>query len=314
MGERISLRTYLGIAVLVPVLTLLAMFPLASTQFFMHISRRAMWHATEYRFVMGRQDCDVVIFGDSTGMVDVDPHLLEARTGWKTCNLALPYMVTSVMGTEVLDRYLAQNKPPRFLVLHLSPGHLHRPYLDEDNGVVDGWLELDAHESHGKAAWFFLSHAKKSFYFAAEVLRQFLTTNRATHPDFTQQTYSKDIAALRADDGWFPQNGTYWPAVCDPVIGTEQYDRSYLDRMVARYSRPGTQVVVWAGPARTCDARLQSYRKGLASLHLPDLRVYPPNMFSDAYHLNREGAERNTESLIKALLADNSQQQSSATK
>lgn len=301
-ARRARYGVYIAIVLLLPFLSLAAMFPLAASPFFMHVSRRTMWHATEYRFLMGRQDCDVVIFGDSSGMIGVSPAVIEARTGWKTCNLGLPYMVTALSGTRVLDDYLARNKAPRFIVFHYGPGHLRPPALDETNGIIDGWLEVATHEPHSKALRLFLAHPEYDLDFAIEVWRQFFTPSKLVRPDFTGQTYARDMAGLAKNRGYFPRSGTAWEVVCDPQYGNLRFDAAYLRSLVERYSRGGTQAMVWVGPARSCDARNAQYKAGAEALGLRAPDVYPQTLFSDAYHVNMEGAERNSEALAEALL------------
>ena len=285
---------YLAWLLLVPLLVLLLTFPLAASQSFLHISRRPLWHATHYRYVMPpRQDCDVVIAGDSSGMIGVDPQALEARSGWKTCNLALPYVGTAIAGTRVLDDYLAHNQAPRFIVFHFSGNHLRHPQIDEDNGIVDAWLMADEHFPAAEAAQLFAAHPLDTLRFVTAVWKEFLATKQILRPDWSGASYRQSMQVQAEERGWLPERGTTPEVVCGWQPSAIHTERAYLDALKARYSRGGTKAVVWANPARDCDQHLSEYRANAAALGLAPAQVYDRSLFFDAFHLNTEGAARN---------------------
>ncbi len=295
-------RYYLAVVLLTPLLGIVLTIPLAGSQGFLRISRRTLWHATEYRFIAPpHRNCDVVIAGDSSGMIGVDPHALEAGTGWTTCNLALPYIGTALVGTRVLDDYLAHNRPPRFIVFHLNDDHLHRPVLDEDNGIVDGLLMADEHFPFVERLRLFVFHPLQSLRFVASVWKEFLATQPILRPDWTGNSYERDMREQHAERGWMPEAGTTQSIVCGwqpPQVWT---DAAYLRELTARYTRNGTQVVIWANPARDCDKFLSVYRRNALALGLPPTVVYDRSLFFDAFHLNTEGAARNATELAAYL-------------
>jgi hypothetical protein len=293
---------YLALVLLLPMLAFFLTFPLAASQGFQRISRRPLWHATQYRFILPpRQNCDVVIAGDSSGMIGVDPHALEARTGWKTCNIGLPYIGTALAGTRVLDAYLAQNRPPRFIVFHLSGNHLHAPILDEDNGIIDGWLMVDEHFPPGEKLRIFVRHPLDTLRFIAAVWKEFLATKPILRPDWTGGAYRTDMARQIVDRGWMPQQGTTPDVVCAWRAPKPQTDRSWLDSVTLRYTRGGTRAIVWTNPARDCDDRIAQYQKNARELGLLPTAVYSRTLFADAFHLNTEGAARNATELANYL-------------
>ncbi len=294
--------SYLAVLLLIPVLALLLTFPFAASQAFLRISRRPLWHATHYRYIMPPdQDCDVVIAGDSSGMIGVDPHALESRTGWKTCNMALPYVGTAVAGTRVLDGYLAHNRPPRFIVFHLSGNHLRRPRIDEDNGIVDAWLMADEHFAAGEAARLFVTHPRNTLRFASAVWKEFLATQQILRPDWSGAIYRRDMQEQAQERGWMPEHGTTADVVCGWQAAAIYTERGYLDALEAHYTRGQTQAVVWANPARDCDQHIAEYRQNAATHGLAPAQVYDRSLFFDAFHLNTDGAARNATALAAYL-------------
>jgi len=295
---------YLALLLLLPAVILLFTFPFAASQTFLNVSRRPLWHATHYRYILPpNQNCDVVIAGDSSGMIGVDPHVLEARTGWKTCNLALPYVGTAVAGTRVLDDYLARNRPPRFIVFHFSGNHLRRPQVDEDNGIVDAWLMADEHFPVGEAARLFVSHPLNTLRFVAAVWKEFLATKQILRPDWSRATYRSHMQEQVQERGWMPERGTTPEVVCGWQAGAIRTESAYLDGLRGRYTRGQTQAVVWANPARDCDQHIPDYQQNSAALGLAPAQVYDRALFFDAFHLNTEGAARNAAALADYLRA-----------
>jgi hypothetical protein len=234
-------------------------------------------------------------------MIGVDPHALEARTGWKTCNIGLPYIGTALAGTRVLDAYLAQNRLPRFIVFHLSGSHLHAPILDEDNGIIDGWLMVDEHFPPGEKLRIFARHPLDTLRFVAAVWKEFLATKPILRPDWTGGAYRTDIGRQIADRGWMPQQGTTREVVCAWQVSKLQTDRSWLDSLTARYTRAGTRAIIWTNPARDCDDRIAQYQKNARALGLVPTAVYSRTLFADAFHLNTAGAARNATELADYL-------------
>jgi hypothetical protein len=303
-GQAPHFRRYLAVVLLLPLAAFLLTFPLAASQAYLRISRRQLWHATHYRFVQpAQQNCDLVIAGDSSGMIGVDPHFIQARTGWTTCNLGLPYIGTALAGTRVLDDYLAHNRPPRFIVFHLSNNHLRRPALDEDNGVVDGWLMVDEHFLFTEKLRIFAGHPLNTLRFVSAVWKGFLATKPILRPDWSGATEREDMARQQAEHGWMPQPGTAAEVVCDWQDRDIQADRRYLDALIQRYSLGPTRAVIWTNPARDCDTHISDYRRNAQQLGLEPTAVYSRSLFTDAFHLNTDGAARNADALAIYLLS-----------
>jgi hypothetical protein len=303
-GQTPHFHRYLAIVLLLPLVAFLLTFPLAASQSYLRISRRQLWHATHYRFLQAaQQNCDVVIAGDSSGMIGVDPHVIQALTGWTTCNLGLPYVGTALAGTRVLDDFLTHNRPPRFIVFHLSNNHLRRPALDEDNGIVDGWLMVDEHFPFTEKLRIFASHPLNTMRFVSAVWKGLLTTKPILRPDWSGATEREDMARQQAEHGWMPQPGTAAEVVCGWQDRDIHADRGYLDTLIQRYSRGPTHAVIWTNPIRDCDAHISDYRRNAQQLGLRPTEVYDRNLFTDAFHLNTDGAARNAEQLTTYLLS-----------
>lgn len=292
---------YLLIVMLIPLLAFLSIFPIARTGFFIRTSKRNFWHAMEYQFADRPEQCDVVIYGDSTALMGADPNIIQARTGLKTCNFAITYLGLATTGNLALDHYLAIHPAPRFIVLEVLPSHLRPPALDDESGIIDGFLIADRKLPPLQAAKLFLSHPKNSFYFAAQLWRQLISFTPSTSPDFSEATYRNDIASLAAHHGFFGTQHAGGNTDCfyqfQQVSFSQKYVASYR-----KYEKDGTRVLIWPSPVRHCDIHLDDYRVGTAFLRVPPPLLLDDEAFADAQHLSESGVAQNSSALADALL------------
>ena len=294
-----SFLRYLAIVLAGSLLLLLLAFPFARTSFFMQISQRVFWHSMQHQTEMGGQNCAVVVFGDSTGLTGIDPIAVEHATGLKTCVLSLPYMALSTTGDQILDDYLAHNQAPELILFANHARHLRTPELDEQPGVIDGWLLADRILPVGKAVRFFASHPRSTFLFIESVWQQAFTLSFDQQPDFTRRTYWRDQGIMRENNGYFPYK-TYLSEqeICSEYMPAPTYDPDYLPRLIKRYQRGGTKVALYASPIRACDPNKAIYNQITDKLGIPAPTPYPISDFADAYHLNPQGAAKNTGQVI----------------
>ena len=293
---------YLSSLVLLVFFTFIAVFPLARTDWFIRTSKRDFWHAMEYQFADRPEPCDVVIFGDSTALLGADPRLIEARTGLKSCNFGLTYMGLATTGNLALNYYLAHHQPPRFLVVELLAAHLRPPAIDDDAGIIDGFLIADRKLPALQATKLFLQHPKDSFYFASQLWRQLLGFTPSTSPDLTQGTFNRDMAALRETRGFYPSQHPGGNTDCFYQFHDVTFSRSYIAGY-RNYEKNGTKVLIWPSPVRHCDNHLNDYRVGTAFLGLPPPLLLDDSAFVDAQHLSAAGVATNSQAIADALLA-----------
>jgi hypothetical protein len=298
---------YLAITLLLPLLAFVSIFAAARTGIFIRTSKRQFWHSMEYQFADRPKPCDVLIFGDSTGLMGVDPRILEARTGWSACNFAIPYLGMTTTGNLTLDHYLASHKAPRFLVIEVHPSHLRPPTLDDESGIIDGFLLADRKLPPLAAAKFFLSHPKDSFYFGAQLWKDLISFTPSTSPDFSENTYNRDMAQLAAADGFFTTGSPGGNTDCFYQFHAPTFSRRYLQGF-DKYAINGTTVVFWPSPVRHCDVHLADYRLGARFLGVPEPLLLEDTAFVDAQHLSAQGVEQNTDALADALLQRSKQE------
>lgn len=287
---------------LTPLLILLASFPIARTDYFLQTSRRMLWHGMTYRMDHeAGANCDVVIYGDSTAMTGLDPRVIEAETGLKTCNLALPFMTVAATGTMALDHYLAENRPPKFIVFANHVTHLRPAELNEYDGVIDGWFFVDRMYTPLRAAKFFLANPRYSFIFAADVLQWGTSLTESMRPDLSRRTYYHDMQALGQSGGFFEL--AYHEdekQICHPMFEPPRGDARYFGPL-KKYATAHTRVVFYISPVAECDAGAPSYVALAHALGIAAPMELPAADFADDRHLGPAGAKASSEELARLL-------------
>ena len=297
----VRFRVYLGIVVVLPLLLFLSVFFVARSDYFIRTSKREFWHSMEYQFADRPKHCDVLIFGDSTGLMGADPKVIEQRTGMSACNIAVPYIALSTTGNLTLDHFLATHDAPRFIVMEVHPSHLRPPAFDYESGIIDGFLLADRKLPPIAAAKLFLAHPKDSFYFAAQVWKELIGFTPTTTPDLSEKTYQKDTALLAANDGFYSTGRPGGTPECGDQFPPPTFSKSYVTSY-DKYKTRGTRILFWPSPVRHCDAHLADYRIGAAFLGVHPPLLLDDDAFQDAQHLTSVGSEENSEAISSELL------------
>ena len=293
---------YLSFVLAASMVLLLLPIPLARTRFFIEISRRTYWHAMDYHAQMADEGCKVVIFGDSTGMTGADPLILEKRTGLKTCVLSVPYMALSTTGYRVLDNYLARSTPPLLILFVNHARHLRPPVLDQEIGIVDGWLLAARLLPTRQAARFFIANPRSTLIFLEAAWQQVFTLSPIQGLDLSRKTYREDVEMFREHNGYFPLLRSLTPsAICAEQIDDSSYDPTYLPELRLRYETKRTRIALYASPVRQCDQNLASYEHVAKLLGIRPPSVYPVALFSDTAHLNEKGVPQNSEEVADLI-------------
>jgi hypothetical protein len=238
----------------------------------------------------------VLIYGDSSALVGVDPAIVRQRTGLTVCNIAELAGMTVVNKTLVLDLFLQRNPRPRFLVLLFAPENFSIP-SNWDHSHVSTFEAISfrlEHERNLKTGQLLAAHPADAFSWAELGLRMALQRLRA-------KPFPYPEAHLReAHNGQLPDSGPV-PAGCSSNLYTNPPDPAWIGRLRSQYGVGGTAVLIDATPAPECDPNLPFYRQHLDGL--VDNAPYQPiplSSFADngRLHVNQSGA-----SLISNMVA-----------
>jgi len=266
-----------------------------------------------------REVSDVVVLGDSTTMVAVDPVQLETRTGLRAYNLSLP----GILGIDAylweLALYLKSRPAPRVVVLASHP-------LDYGH-VPPGWTELRERFSVAYGLWpdgHRLAVDHPPWFYAREGLR--VTVGGALggydrylgdHNLLIAATNREFAARVAKQRGFSPRKGSLTEAAARRPNPYAVFDVSpwYAQHVadLAELARKEDMILLIRPTPVMAREIQEDARPWLAWLrefarrhdHVvrgePLFLLYEPSFFSEAVHLNAEGAQRFTDRIADQL-------------
>ncbi len=294
LASRRKLFLYFFPLLLAPILIIGAGFVLTPTRWFTLRSGNTYMANLAYADRLRNSDCKVILYGDSTALTGLDPLLIQARTGLKTCNIAEFEGMTSINQTMLVDRYLAHNPRPEFIVFWYSPDDLNVPpdWKKVSSFEAETWRAQQGYDP--ATIRLFLAHPVEVLSWAEQGARMSLLR-------FRSKPFGEDRLHVREPyQGRLVVPGTTL-VNCDGIRHDDPPNDVWLAHLRS-YGVEGTQVIVDANPAPPCEASLDFYRKSLTG-KVDDypLPVYPVNVFVDhsRNHMNEDGAK-----LVSNLVAD----------
>ena len=291
--------------ILVPLLAIPLLIQLGRSNFFLHHGASVWVQSNDAVFDMHDRECDVLVYGDSTAMTGIDPDLVEGRTGFRTCNIAVTNAVLAVTNDLTLSAYLAHNAKPRVLLVQLSPDHF-RPenHAWQKTIYAEGLLELLRHTEPSQARRVLLTHPQEAIAFAGY------------SAGFTAWYALKDIwfhtTHLRPEEDMVTvRNGFFTPpsparTQCSPsasvVAPASPKEAAFSREVVSGYEqgfadRAGV-VLVNVAPIPACDQNLAVYASELRGVTSNSLLPLPIGLFNDGRHYTARGSQ-----IVSALVA-----------
>ena len=234
--------------------------------------------------------CDVVVYGDSSALVGVDPAVIEQRTGLKACNIAEIAGIQVINGMMVPDLYLEHNARPRYMVFL---------YVPENLTEASRWNEVSTFEGV-----FFRLQVRPDWAFWKAMLKD--PGGLATDAEIglrvgLQGLFSRPPNDREALQGRLPEPGPALTA-CVPAFAVRAPDAAWLASLRRRYGVGGTKVLIDVMPEPPCDATRSFYDERLKPGMVDNrLGTLPLSMYANTgrLHVNDEGAH-----LTSLMIAD----------
>ena len=273
--------------VAVPCLILAAALAIVPTPWFTQHSGSSYLANMGYAAKLHNATCDVLIYGDSSAMLSVDPAILQAKTGLSACNIAEFEGVTLMDHTLLVDRFLANNPRPRVILFLYAPEDLNIPAKWPKVSMYEAISFNLQYERNARTAKLLFQHPDEAFGWAELGMRRAIQRARAP-------IMAPDVLHQRENDrGIF----RYEPSVaqsCSATLYPTPPDTAWIADLRSRYGVQGTHVLVDAVPAPTCDPSLDVYRKNLNGVI--DNSPYPTLPVTDfltegRLHVNATGVE-----------------------
>ena len=280
--SRRGLSRYLLLLLLIPAIFYPFPFLIATSASYEHWATSQWGPMLEYAYSAQPQNADVVIFGDSTAFIGIDPRILNAESGIRS--LVLPDTVGSipVTGDLPLKTYLAHNRPPRLLVLYFSAWNLDFAHIAKFR-LFEGEEMLLRHGSRHDILAFTLHHPTELLVFPFRLYSTFGPKMLAAAMHHVNREQRTAEALGHADF-----NGSFPPLESSCTIPAE-YLSETGDASVAalqrRYSTPETRVIVYIAPVPDCRNSAAITTRSFTALAAAPPQTLPAPFFAgDPYY------------------------------
>ncbi len=249
-------------------------------------------------------NCDIVLYGDSTAMTGLDPAIVQARTGLKSCNVAESGFVDEVVGSNFpLDQYLAHNSRPRFIYTQWAAADFDpetKPWTGYGNEGIEYALLYD------RGAWLWkglLLNPKETIKFSMWAGQLLIEDLQMRLTGKHKEIWAKAPPARDESGGlWRIQSSP--ETHCDLVAPVRPLVRQHVIEEIAafkrRYSVQGTRVLVNVSPVAECVINRQELLQATSGLADNPLEFLPVRLFTqNDIHFVPEGSR-----LVSSQAAD----------
>ena len=255
-----------------------------------------------YPFSLNHEDCEILIYGDSSAMTGVNPVRLEALTHHKTCNISQTQPTVVATGTLAIDLYLKQNALPKYLVIQLAPETFYQPHGLDTLAGFDPIMLMLRHDPGHATTKKLLRNPLPTLRFLSLALQDRYWPNRAYGASFLE-LYKRPIADYYAHSGFLTMPKPSETACGDPKPLGSPADFGWIDDARKRYSAQGVKVLVLVSPIPECDSQREIYRE-LAPHVDGGPSTLPVGLFNDSdRHYTREGSEAVSAMVAQKILA-----------
>ena len=273
---------------LIPAVLYLTAIPLVRTAGYYRWAPSHYGPILDFAFNTQHQNADVVLFGDSSAFLGIDPRLVNRELNLKT--LVLPNTVGSlpVLGATALDFYLAHNPRPRLIVLYFTAWDLDYAHSSEKH-LYEGEELLLRHGTPAQIAAFTRQHPLEIAAFPWEsysslgpgVLKSLL------HGVNREQQAAQALG--HADD-----TEDYPPLAPDCTIPASDVAQQRTDTaraLAAKYTSQGYTVAIYLAPIPACTNAPAFAGRTYNGLALAPPAILPaPDFLADGLYAHMEPA------------------------
>jgi len=249
----------------------------------------------DYAYTLKGEDADVVIFGDSAALYDVDTVAMSKELGLKVINLPSTIGSLPIMKDAPLKSYLSKNKRPLLIIFYFGPwgmnySDLELPYEGEEMLARHGsWRQI-------------LDFSRAE---PGEVLR-FPFEFYAANPKavFMGAVRHQDRGAMiRAEQGHHPADAGP-PQLPDPCTFPPEYTKVIPHEVPAallkKYQDAGQRTLFYVAAVPDCVNERGVTGKDYSDIPAAAPKALPQGIFVDYIHMNAQGVPVATHSLAEA--------------
>jgi hypothetical protein len=254
-------------------------------------------------FTLRNTSCDVVIDGDSTANVGIDPRVIAEQTGLTACNIATNRPNTDDLGTMPLDHFLANNPKPKLIVFQLGPEDFYRAKSPwQHAGPYTPLLLLSRHLPQRDALRIMIKHPAETTQFLLYVLQHEAMPLKFDSPKVAEQ-FRRALEHAQQSNGQLDLNLPAQTTCRAPALALfGPLDTTWADKLRQKYSGLAIPVLVRAAPLPACDPQLAKFQHDLAPLVDGNVEALPIGMFvAGDRHTTQEGSQADTMGLVKLI-------------
>jgi hypothetical protein len=252
------------------------------------------------------KSCDVLIYGDSSAAVGVDPRVIKAETGLSACNIAMTQPLVDDLGTLPLDAFLKNNPHPKFLVFQFSPEFFYRVPNPWENGTPLFAMSMLLRDTPLHfAIGMMVRHPAETTQFMLYSVQKELFPDDKDEVKRRTAIYFKTIAESIANDGLLT---LYEPplSACQTgpprAFGQGHVDARWVQQLRQKYEAFGITVIFKASPIPECDTRFMQLHTDLAPYLDSNVQTMPIEVFlRGERHTTTEGARLETRRLAQLI-------------
>jgi len=269
-------------AALIPFLGWLAAFPLVCSRSYEQWGETQWGPVLEFPYEPGTPAADVVVFGDSSAFLGIDPRLVNAQLGIHS--VVLPSTVGSlpVIGDAPLRSYLAHHPQPKLIVLYFSAWNLDFTHTAPGR-LFEGEEMMLRHASFPEIARFELKHPAELIAFPIRLYSTF--GSKMVMEILHHKSRAQDTAAALGHTSYLEPFGPLDNLCRIPSTYLKQYGDATVAELKRRYQTPGTQVMVYLAPVPNCTNSGAVHDRSFAALGAAAPALLPPTDFAaDPYY------------------------------
>lgn len=274
-------KRYLFWLLIFMVLGYLAAFPVVRSNGYSQW-RASRWGAMlDFAFSPGNQNADIVIFGDSSAFIGIDPRILEQQLGMKA--LLLPNTIGSlpIVSDLPLRRYLATHARPRLLIFYFSPWNLDYNHAKKVR-FFEGEEMILRHGNREEIRKFAWQHPTEALFFPFRFYNAY--GKAIVYSIFRHPAPAPDLTASR---GHMDDKDPF-PKIAEPCTLPgklfQDTSESSVQELADKYKAQVPELVYMA-PVPRCSNVEAALHQSFSGLHAAPPVVLPPSDFvGDLYY------------------------------
>jgi len=252
-------------------------------------------------FTLRNQSCDILVDGDSTANVGIDPTVLAARTGLTACNIATSRPIVDQLGTLPLDAFLQHNPPPKLIVLQYGPEVFYRAASGwQHNGPYVSFLMLTRNFPPQTALRTMLRHPAENTQFVLYILQHQLLPN---HPERQLPQFHRALDHAAVSNGQLDLNLPAQTACLAPPLPLYgPVDTAWIAQLRQKYQARGIAILIRAAPIPACDPQLARFQRDLTPVVDGPVEALPISSFvAGDRHTTQPGSLLDTLGLVRLI-------------